>query len=248
MKINPSEHLTEQMSLKDTTVYDKLKADNWEEWEQNTLNLLDTRHLREYTEVNYGLAIERAQQYRRLRQQEVLNFAAPSLSLSASSGKDSVSTSEGEKAAAALQKTSCKAKDLQATLNLLLSVKADGVGEQIQRLESKLAAMKERISQLKDLDSVDHGQLSTAKINAQIYPGKTEAEIKAHLESVHELEIGATHTHALLSASVSKGLKSYVQAVTKGKPNPYVLWHALKDRFHNKSLNLQANLQRFNVA
>jgi len=27
-----------------------------------------------------------------------------------------------------------------------------------------------------------------------------------------------------------------------------VLWHALKDRFHNKSLNLQANLQRFNVA
>jgi len=34
---------------------------------------------------------------------------------------------------------------------------------------------------------------------------------------------------ALLSASVSKGLKSYVQAVTKGKPNPYVLWQTLKD-------------------
>jgi len=59
-------------------------------------------------------------------QQEVLNFAAPSLPLSASSGKDSVSTSEGEKAAAALQKTSCKAKDLQLTLNLLLSVKSEG--------------------------------------------------------------------------------------------------------------------------
>jgi len=144
---------------------------------------------------------------------------------------------------AALQKTSCKAKDLQVTLNLLLSVKADGVEEQIQRLESKLATMK-KITQMKELNSVDH----TTKINAQIYPGKTEAEIKAHLESVHELEIGATHTHALLSASVSKGLKSYVQAVTKGKPNPYVLWHALKDRFHNKSLNLQANLQQFNVA
>jgi len=66
------------MSLKDTTVY-KLKADNWEEWEQNPFNLLNTRHLREYTEVNYGLAIERAQQYHCLRQQEVLNFAAPSL-------------------------------------------------------------------------------------------------------------------------------------------------------------------------
>jgi len=25
------------MSLKDTTVYDKLELDNWEEWEQNTL-------------------------------------------------------------------------------------------------------------------------------------------------------------------------------------------------------------------
>jgi len=84
----------------------------------------------EYTEVNYGLAIECAQQYCCLRQQEVINFAAPSLPLSTSSGKDSVSTSEGEKAAAALQKTSCKAKDLQVTLNLLLSVKADGVGEQ----------------------------------------------------------------------------------------------------------------------
>jgi len=117
------------MSLKDTTIYDKLKADNWEEWEQNTLNLLNTRHLREYTEVNYGLAIERAQQYCHLRQQEVLNFAAPSLPLSASSGKDSVSTSEGEKAAADLQKSSLKAKDLQVTLNLLLSVKADGVEE-----------------------------------------------------------------------------------------------------------------------
>jgi len=69
------------MSL-DTTVYDKLEADNWKEWEQNTLNLLNTRHLRHYTEVNYGLAIEHAQQYRRLRQQEVLNFAAPSLSFS----------------------------------------------------------------------------------------------------------------------------------------------------------------------
>jgi len=45
------------MSLKDTTVYNKLEADNWEEWEQNTLNLLDIRHLLEYTEVNYGLAI-----------------------------------------------------------------------------------------------------------------------------------------------------------------------------------------------
>jgi len=41
-----------------------------------------------------------------------------------------VSTSEGEeKAAAALQKSSCKGKDLQVTLNLLLSVKADGVEE-----------------------------------------------------------------------------------------------------------------------
>jgi len=52
------------MSLKDTTVYDKLEVDNWEEWEQNTLNLLDTRHLRDYTEVDYGPAIECAQQYR----------------------------------------------------------------------------------------------------------------------------------------------------------------------------------------
>jgi len=126
------------------------------------------------------------------------------LPLSASSGKDSVSTPEGEKAAAALQKMSCKAKDLQVTLKLLLSVNADGVEEQIQRLEYKLATMKKRITQLKDLDSVDH----TAKINAQIYPGKTEAEIKAHLESVRELKIGATHTHTLLSASFSKGLKS----------------------------------------
>jgi len=52
--------------------------------------------------------------------------------LSASSGKDSVSTSEGEKAAAALQKSSLKAKDLQVTLKLLLSVKADGMEEQVQ--------------------------------------------------------------------------------------------------------------------
>jgi len=57
------------MSLKDTTVYDKLKADNWEEWEQNTPNLLDTRHLRKYTEVNYGLAIDCTQQYFHLCQQ-----------------------------------------------------------------------------------------------------------------------------------------------------------------------------------
>jgi len=136
-----------------------------------------------------------------------------------------MSTSEGEKAVAALQKTSHKAKDLQVTLNLLLSVKADGVEEQIQWLESKLATMKKKITQMKELDSVDH----TTKINAQIYPGKTEAEIKAHLESIRKLEIRATHTHALLSASVSKGLKSYLQVVTKEKPNPYVLWHALKD-------------------
>jgi len=101
-----------------------------------------------------------------------------------------------------------KAKDLQVTLKLLLSVKADGVEEQIQQLESKLATMKKRITQLKDHNSVDQSQSSTAKINAQIYPSKTEAEIKAHLESVHELNIGANHTHALLSASVSKGLKS----------------------------------------
>jgi len=61
------------------------------------------------------------------------------LPLSASSGKDpvySVSTSEGEKATAALQKTSCKLKDLQVTLNLLLSVKADGMEGQIQFLLS----------------------------------------------------------------------------------------------------------------
>jgi len=132
VKINPSEHLTEQMSLKDTSIYDKLKVNNWEEWEQSTFNLLDTRHLHEYMEVNYCLAIDCAQQYCHLHQQEVLNFAAPSLPLSNSFGKDSVSTSEGEKAAAALQKTSYKAKDFQVTLNLLLSVKADGVGEQIQ--------------------------------------------------------------------------------------------------------------------
>jgi len=81
------------MSLKDTTIYDKLKADNWEEWDQSTLNLLNTRHLCQYTEVNYGLAIEHAQQYCHLCQQEVLNFAAPSLPLSASSVKDSMSTS-----------------------------------------------------------------------------------------------------------------------------------------------------------
>jgi len=56
------------MSLKDTTINNKLNADNWEEWEQNALNLLDTRHLRNYTEVNYGLAIEHAQQYCHLRQ------------------------------------------------------------------------------------------------------------------------------------------------------------------------------------
>jgi len=36
--------------------------------------------------------------------------------------------------------------------------------------------------------------------------------------------------------------------VKKGKPNPYVLWHACKDQNHNKSLNLQANLQQFNAA
>jgi len=84
-----------------------------------------------------------------------------------------MSTSEGEKAAAALQKSSHKAKDLQVTLKLLLSVKADGGEEQIQQFESKLATMKKRITQLKDLDSVDQSQSSTAKINAQIYPGKT---------------------------------------------------------------------------
>jgi hypothetical protein len=39
-----------------------------------------------------------------------------------------------------------------------------------------------------------------------------------------------------------------VQVVMKGKLNPYMLWHALKDQFHNKSLNLQANLQRFSQA
>jgi len=50
------------MSLKDTTAYNKLEADNWEEWEQNTLNLLDTRHLHKYMEVNYGLAIGRSAQ------------------------------------------------------------------------------------------------------------------------------------------------------------------------------------------
>jgi len=66
------------VTLKGTTIYDKLEADNWEVWEQKTLNFLDTRHLREYTEVNYGLAIECAQQYCCLHQQEVLNFAAPS--------------------------------------------------------------------------------------------------------------------------------------------------------------------------
>jgi hypothetical protein len=41
--------------MKDTTVYNKLEPDNWEEWEQNTLN---TKHLCDYTEIDYGLAIE----------------------------------------------------------------------------------------------------------------------------------------------------------------------------------------------
>jgi len=49
------------------------------------------------------------------------------------------------------------------------------------------------------------------------------------IESVRKLKTGVTHTHALLSASVSKGLKSYMQVVTKGRPNPYLLCHALKD-------------------
>jgi len=115
-----------------------------------------------------------------------------------------VSTSEGEKAAAALQKTSCKANDLQHTLNLLLSVKADGVGEQIQRLESKLDAMKERTTQLKDLNSVDHSQSSTAKMNPQIYPSKTEVEIKAHLESVHKLKIGACSQASATAATTAQ--------------------------------------------
>jgi len=82
--------------------------------------------------------------------------------------------------------------NIQVTLTLLLSVKADGMGEQIQWLESKLANMKEKITQLKDLDPVGHGQSSTAKINSQIYPSKTEAEIKAHLESILVLELTCT--------------------------------------------------------
>jgi len=98
----------------------------------------------EYTEVKYGLAIEHVQQYCHLRQQEVLNFAAPSLPLSASSGQDSVSISE---------------------------VKADGMGEQTQQqLENKLVTMKEKITQLKNLNPVGHNQLPTAKINAQLNP------------------------------------------------------------------------------
>jgi len=44
VKTNPSEDLTEQMSLKDTIVYNKLEVDNWE-WEANTPSLLDTKHL-----------------------------------------------------------------------------------------------------------------------------------------------------------------------------------------------------------
>jgi len=56
VKLNPSEYLTEWIPLKDTTVYNKLKADNWEEWEQNTLNqmqrsyLLDSRLEAKYCE------------------------------------------------------------------------------------------------------------------------------------------------------------------------------------------------------
>jgi len=109
------------MSLKDTTVYDKLEADNWEEWEQNTLNLLNTKHLQEYTEVDYGPAIECSKEYHRLHQQEVLNFATSSPSSSSSSGKDSASSIKGEKATAIIKKASDKVTDLVATINLLHS-------------------------------------------------------------------------------------------------------------------------------
>jgi len=120
------------MSLKDTTVYDKLKADNWEEWEQNTLNLLDTKHLQEYTKVDYGPAIERSKEYCCLRQQEVLNFATSSSPSLSSSRKDSASSIEGEKATTIIKKASDKVTDLVATINLLRSVKGDGAPEQVQ--------------------------------------------------------------------------------------------------------------------
>jgi hypothetical protein len=232
------------MSLKDTTVYDKLEPDNWEEWEQNTLNLLDTKHLRDYTEIDYGPAIERAQEYRRLRQQEVLLFAATPLT--SPSRFSSKTTASGEKAIASLKKVSSKLASLELTVAILRTSKDGGAAAQLESLELEIDRAKQKVLRLKGTKPNDAD--NTKKINDRVYPGKTDNEIKSHLESVRELEIGAAHTHALLSASVSKGLRSYVQAVTKGKPNPYVLWHALKDRFHNKSLNLQANLQRFGQA
>ena len=48
--------------------------------------------------------------------------------------------------------------------------------------------------------------LGVRRLVLQLYRGK----IKSHLESICKLKIGATHTHALLSASVSKGLNSYM--------------------------------------
>jgi len=63
-----------------------------------------------------------------------------------------VSTSEGEKAAAALQKTSCKAKDLQVTLNLLLSVKMEKVVMELEVKNDKLKHIPEanRITNIKN--------------------------------------------------------------------------------------------------
>jgi hypothetical protein len=165
-------------------------------------------------------------------------------------GKDSTSV-VSEKLAAALKKASMRSTDLRKIITILWMTKDDDAADQICRLETELATVTEKINRLKS-NSGSSVTLSTVTktmtINECLYPGKGDNDIKAHLESVCKLEIGAVHTHVLLSASVSKGLRSYVQVVTKGKPNLYVLWCALKDCFHNKSVNLQANLQQFSLA
>jgi len=68
-------------------------------------------------------------------------------------------------------------------------------------------------------------------------------ESKAYLESILKVEICATHTHVLLSASVSKGLKSYAGG------NKWQTKSILALACPEGSVpNLQANLQWFDLA
>jgi multidrug efflux pump subunit AcrA (membrane-fusion protein) len=76
-------------------------------------------------------------------------------------------------------------------------------------------------------------------------PFESNKDLTWFLSYARKIQAGSSQTHALVSASLSTRLQNYVNREPK---NPFRLWALIKERFHNKAFDLEANLDRFDWA